>query len=198
MDLVLRLMAGAGIAIPCGLSAYLPLLVLSVAGVGHKTTLYAPFDFLASWPAVAIIALLVGFDLFADKLPGMQRTNNAISQVLRPLAGGLVSAAIISPDLLHPVISFVYGAVLAGIMHLIKSSLRPALASGGSLARLFEPLVSIAEDGLAVVLAVLALVVPIIAAPFALFLLVGAWFWQFGLRRSRKPEQVAPGQAGKA
>lgn len=191
MDLVVRLLAGAGLAVPSGLSAYLPLLVLSVAGAAKRTTVYAPFDFLATWPAVAVLALLVGFDLFADKLPNMQRTNNFISQFLRPVAGGLACAAVISPDLLNPIVSFIYGAVLALAMHFVKINLRPALANGGQLARLFEPLVSIGEDGLAIVLAVLALAAPVVAGPVALLLLVGAWFWQFSLRRNQKPEQVA-------
>ncbi|MEI6045796.1 MAG: DUF4126 domain-containing protein, partial [Chloroflexota bacterium] len=122
MDLVLRLLAGGGLALPCGISAYLPLLVLGVAGVGKKITLSAPVDFLASWPAVAVLALLVGFDLFADKMPDFQPTNRIISQITRPLAGGLGCAALISPDLLFPALSFVIGALLAEAMHVVKSN----------------------------------------------------------------------------
>jgi hypothetical protein len=185
LDLVVRLLAGAGLALPCGLSAYIPLLVLGVAGVGKKTTVYAPFDFVATWPFIAVIALLVGIDVFLDKLPSVQRFNNLLNQVTRPLAGGIACAAVISPDLLSPVISFIIGAVLAEAMHLMKTGLRPALANSGQMARIFEPLISVGEDGLAVVLAILALALPVAAGPIAILVLIGGWLWVTSLRRKQ-------------
>lgn len=190
MDLVVRLMAGAAIALPCGLSAYLPLLVLSVAGLGKKVTLYAPFDFLGTWPVLLVIALLLGLDIFLDKLPNMQRYNVPFSRVMRPLAGGLGFAALVSPDLLFPGISFVLGAVLAEIMRMTKSNLRGGMLNSSRNLRLFEPFIATALDGVAVVLAILALAAPIAAFPLALLVLAGLWFWQSVLRRNPQRQEV--------
>jgi len=182
----MKLLAGGGLALACGLSAFLPLLVLSVAGVGNKIKLYAPFDFLASWPAVGILAILVGFDIFADKMTTFQATNRNLSQITRPLAGGLACAAVVPSDLLFPAISFVIGMVLAGAMHLMKSNLRPAFSQSSPTARMFEPLISIGEDGLSAVLAVISLLVPVIGAPLGLLVLGGGWWWQTNLRRKQR------------
>ncbi len=186
MEFVLSLAAGSALALPCGLSPFLPLLVLAVAGLGRKTDIYSPFDLLATGPGIAVIALLVGYDIFADKMQGLQGRNNLVGYITRPLGGGIAAAAVIPPTLVFPGISFLLGAGLALAMHLVKIKLRPALAASGSLASVLEPLVSMGEDLLSVVLAVLALAIPLFAAPLGLLVMAGGWGWQLSLRRKKR------------
>jgi hypothetical protein len=46
--LFLNLLAGCGFAIPSGLSAFIPLLIMSVLSNRHKLEIYGPFAWLSS------------------------------------------------------------------------------------------------------------------------------------------------------
>lgn len=173
--MVLKLLAGAGLAIPSGLNAFLPLLLMSVLAKGNKLTLHSPFDFLASWPAIVGLALLVGIEVLLNKLPQVERLDNALNLILQPLAGGLAFAAVVPPSDLPQGVSFLMGVALAEAMHLVRQDLQPALLAS-EMATLLKPVISLFQDGLAFLLALLAVFVPIVGGPLAILLLVVSYF----------------------
>lgn len=183
MNLVVNLLAGAALAIPCGLNAYLPLLLLSGLARVHRATVYAPFDFLATWPAVLVFAVLVGVEVLLSKLPGIARLQNALNLVIQPFAGGLAFAAIVPPDKMPQAVAFIIGVALAEAMHLVQSDLHPALVASSETWRMFEPVISLMQDGIAFMLALLAIFVPVVGGPLAILLLVFAYFSTSRLKR---------------
>ncbi len=183
MELLVKLLAGAGLAIPCGLSPYLPLLVLSIVGVGGKTNLAGPFGFVGTVPVLIILAILVGLDIFADKFPRFQQPYTLANYLIRPVTGALAFGAVMPTSQLEAVFSVVLGAGLALVTYLVKNNLRPALVSRNRMARIFEPLISFGEDLLAVILALVTLGVAVLGGVLSLLLLAAMIGWLVSVRR---------------
>lgn len=184
MSLIVSFLAGVGLAIPCGLNAYLPLLLLSgLARVHHTTTVNSPFDFLATWPAVIILALLVGVEVSLSKLPSITRLHNTFNLIVQPLAGGIAFAAVTNPDKMPQVLGFVIGVALAAAMHLVQNDLHPALVASSKTWQMFEPVISLLQDGIAFMLALLTLFVPVVGGSLAILALVFAYFSTSRLKR---------------
>ncbi len=184
MDLVVKLLAGAGLAIPAGLNPFIPLLVLSIAGMGGKIILYSPFDVLGSWPVIGVLAVLVGVDIFVDKLPQFEKLYANVNYVLRPLAGALAFAAVVPPDQFPTGLSFLLGLILAGVTFWVKLNLRPAILTRSKAGVVLQPLISVAEDGIASFLAIFSVLLPVVGGPLSILVLLSMVWWWSSLRRS--------------
>jgi hypothetical protein len=181
--LFLNLLAGCGFAIPSGLSAFIPLLIMSVLSNRHKLEIYGPFAWLSSWPTMLILALLVGAEVLLNKMPRMENLVNILNSVLQPLAGGLAFAVVVPPEYLPQVVTFLIGAGLARLMFLVRTGLIPLLTYSSQTAKMYAPLFTLLQEGLAFTLALLAVFVPVVAGPVALLLLAWAYFSSLRLKR---------------
>ena len=177
------LLSGIGLAAPAGLNAYLPMLVLSLAArFSDSVTLERPFDLLESNWAIGVIVLLLTVEVVVDKVPGLDHANDLLQSVVRPAAGAVLAMAATSDaGAINPVLAMVLGLLTAGAVHTAKATTRPAItvATGG----LGNPLVSMAEDVIAVVTAIVAVFLPILVL---LFLLLFAGFVVWAVRRMRR------------
>lgn len=175
-------LTGFGLSAPAGLNAYLPLLVAAVAA--RFTTvvhLQQPFGFLASWWSIIIFAGLVGIELVVDKIPGIDTVNDMVQTPIRLAAGGILLAAFSNPiSDFNVVLAVAVGVLLAGAVHAVKATSRPIItASTGGLG---NPFVSLFEDAMAGLAAVLAIVVPILAVALIVAIMT-VMYW--GVRRVR-------------
>ncbi len=181
------ILTGLTLAAPAGLNAYIPLLVLGLAGRFGVIELTGPYTFLTEWWMLGIMAVLLAIEVVADKVPAVDTVNDTIQTIVRPVAGGLLAVSAAGVVKAPAVVLFVAGVLLAGSVHAAKASARPALnvASGGAGA----PVVSVLEDVVSFVLSVLAILVPVLAAiGIAIMLFL---FWRLARRliiaaRSRK------------
>ncbi len=190
MDLIIKLLGGVGLAAACGLSPYLPLLILSVAAKGKLITLTSEFSFLNRWAAILILAGLMSLELVADKIPQIQKFHLTLNQIIVPIAGGIAFAATVPGDQIPIVMGFLIGAVAAEIMFLVKNRLRSAIVSIGQTAKLFEPLISIGQDILAVFLAIIALLVPLVGGLLAIGIIALGFWGESNLKRRQSPAKV--------
>lgn len=179
----LKLLAGFGLSIPSGLNAFLPLLLMAVLAKSHKLTIFAPFNFLANWTAIIVLALLVGLEIFLDKLPQIARLHSNINLLLRPIAGGIAFAAVMPPDQLPQGVSFLIGAALAEAMHLITHDVRPAIANSSETAKMFEPMISLLQDGVAFMLALITIFLPVVGGPLAILVLIFSYVSSLRLKK---------------
>jgi hypothetical protein len=185
-------LTGLGLAAPAGLNAYLPLLIAALVDrFSNRIDLDRPYDFLGSNWGIAILTLLVTFEVVVDKIPGADHINDLIQSIIRPAAGAfLMMAANSDGGHLNPVGAMFIGLILAGAVHAAKATARPAvtISTGG----LGNPVVSIVEDFLCVITCVTAVLIPLIVPLFliaiALVLLVGYRL----LFRRREPAQQRP------
>jgi hypothetical protein len=169
---VLEVLTGTGLAIAAGLNAYVPLLLLGLAGrFLDAVALPEAWMWLSSDWVLIGLALLLVIELVADKFPVVDTINDLLQSIVRPAAGGIVfgsgsaaqTLAIAEPDEFFASqqwVPIVVGAVIALLVHLTKMAARPAanaLTAGAA-----APVLSLTEDLGAVLLSVLALVLPVL------------------------------------
>ena len=116
------ILTGAGLAMPAGLNAYIPLLVLALADrATDRLTLHAPYDAISSNIGIALLVLLLSIEIAVDKVPGIDHVNDLIQTVVRPAAGVLVALASTSGVVsISPAIMVLIGLVLAGSVHAVN------------------------------------------------------------------------------
>lgn len=188
MEAIGGVLSAFGLAASAGLNAYVPLLLVAlIARFTDWIQLGAEWDPLTSWPVIIVIVVLGTVEFFADKAPAVNHLNDAIQTFIRPAAGAILFAAStnVVTDI-HPVVAMIAGLLVAGGVHLAKSAaVRPAvsLTTGGA----GNVPASIAEDIVATLLSILAILVPIaVAAVIILFTTTVIWLlWRRARREAR-------------
>lgn len=189
MDALFGIMSAFGLSASAGLNAYIPLLVVGV--IAHYTDwikLSPPYDLLANPWILIVIGLLLIVEMLADKVPAVNHVNDIIQTIFRPAAGAIVFAA--SAHVMtgvHPLLALACGLLVAGSVHTVKSAaIRPAVtATTGGTANV--P-VSLAEDGVATVLSITSIVIPVLVVVLLVVLIAMTiwWFWRRAIQK-RQP-----------
>ena len=184
MDALLNVFTAFGLSSSAGLNAYLPLLLVALlARYTNLITLNPPWDLLTSGWVIGLLTVLLLIEMFVDKVPAVDTANDVIQTVMRPAAGAVLfaaSAGVVGE--IHPVLALACGLLVAGGVHAVKATVRPVVtATTGGLG---NPVVSFAEDVLAFIVAILAILAPIVGV----LLLIALVTW-FVRRRSRRREQ---------
>ena len=167
-----EVLTGTGLAVAAGLNAYIPLLVLGLAGrFLDFVDLPAQWQWLSNPWVLVILGVLLVIEIVADKIPVVDSINDWIQLFVRPVAGGIAfgtgsssgTAVVTDPAPFFTSNAWVpiaIGILLALATHIGKAVSRPALnvATVGAAA----PVVSTAEDFGSVLLSVLALLLPVL------------------------------------
>lgn len=168
----MEFLTGTGLAVAAGLNAYIPLLILGLAGrFLDFVQLPANWAWLENPWVLGILGVLLVIEIIADKIPVVDSINDWLQTIVRPVAGGIAfgtgsasgTAVVTDPESFFTSGSWVpiaIGVVLALGTHLTKMAARPALnaVTAGAAA----PAVSTAEDFGSVVLSFLALLIPVL------------------------------------
>jgi len=186
MELLTGILSAFGLSASAGLNAYIPLLVIGVTA--HFTDLIhlsSPWDTLADPWILILLGILVIIEMLADKIPAINHINDLLQTIVRPAAGAIVFAASahVFSDI-HPALALGCGLLIAGSVHVVKAAaVRPAVtATTGGAANI--P-VSIAEDILATVTSLLAVLIPVLVGVF-LLLLIAVLIWWFNKRANKQ------------
>jgi len=171
--LATQLAMGFALAATVGLRTFLPLLAAGLLARFGYVDLGDHFEWMARTPALIVFGSAVVFEVLADKVPGLDHALHVVESFVKPVAGTLVAAAMLTN--LDPttavVLGLIGGGTIAGAVHVAKGTTRAAstVLTGG----LGNPVLSIFDDVLAVGGIILAIVAPIVAALIVLFLVVG-------------------------
>lgn len=183
------ILTGFGLASAAGLNAYIPLLLLGVAGRLGYADLGAPYNVLSSNVGLAVLAVLLVIELLADKVPGVDHVNDVINTIVRPAAGGLLFLTSTGTGQLDPTLAALLGLLTAGSVHVTKAGFRPLVtATTGGVG---NPIVSVVEDVLALVATVLAIFAPLLVALFLIVLFIGVVVCWRRLRARRARRRAA-------
>jgi len=180
ITLIATIAAGTSLAAVAGLRAFLPLFVIGIAARNDLLPVSERFAWLESTPALVLFGLAVVFELLADKIPAVDHVFDAIGVVVKPIAG-MASVAAVAADMdpmWRTVIALLVGGSVAGSVHIVKAKARlgSSLGTGG----LANPIVSLFEDAVAVIGAILAVLAPLVAL---VLLIVAGWLVVKALRR---------------
>ena len=180
MELLLGIFTAFGLSASAGLNAYIPLLVVGVIAHYFPNTLNlaTPFDLLANPWILILLGVLVIIEMIADKVPAVNHINDLIQTIIRPVAGAIAFAASanVITDI-NPVLALACGLLVAGSVHTVKAAaVRPAVTA--TTAGAGNVPVSIAEDILATITSILAVIIPLIAGTLLIiFLVLVLWWW---------------------
>ena len=162
-DFLPSLALGVALAACAGLRAFLPLFLTGLLARAGWLDLGPSFEFLGSTKALVLFGLATVVEVLGDKIPAIDHALDALGTPLRPAAGALLAASVIgvvSDPLTALALGTAVGAPAALVPHAAKSALRAASSTlTGGLA---NPVLSLIEDGLALVLFALAVLVPLV------------------------------------
>jgi len=176
----LAVFAGIVIAAACGLRAFLPLLVLGLAARAGFVELDPRAGWLAGNLALIALGAATVIEIAADKIPVVDHALDAVATLIRPAAAWLGASALFHdwPAPWGPLVAFTLAALALGV-HAAKAKLRlgtTAVTLGHG-----NPVVSALEDVAAFVMALLAVVVPVVAVGLVILIAVSL------LRRRPRP-----------
>lgn len=161
---VLPALLGLGLASATGLRTFLPLLMLALAA---KFELFGirlndQMDWLGSWPAISALAVAAVAEFAGDKIPAVDHALNAVGYVTRPVAGAVAAGSVfwgVDPAT-AAVAGIIVGAPTALAFNAAQTGVR--VGSTATTGGLGNPVVSLIEDALAMLMVVVAFLAPII------------------------------------
>ena len=152
-----------GLSASAGLNAYIPLLIVALLGrFTQLIHLKPPFDALTNVWVMILLFILVLIEALVDKIPAVDTINNIFQTFVRPAAGAILFAA--SSNLvsgIHPVLALICGILVAGTVHVSKSTARPLITMATAGAG--NPVVSAAEDVVSALVSLLSILIPALA-----------------------------------
>ncbi len=188
MEGLLNLASAFGLSTSAGLNAYIPMLTVALlARFTRLIQLEAPWNTLTHWWVIVLLVILLAVEELADKIPAVDSVNDVIQTLIRPTAGAILFAANTQTAVhMHPVLAMTCGVILAGSVHVVKSSARPVVTA--TTAGVGNPIVSTIEDFIAALMSFIAVIFPYLIVLW--ILLLGGMILMVMRWRRRRREAV--------
>ena len=172
VSLLWQIAMGVSLAACAGLRAFLPLLVVGVAGKFDLIPLTRHFEWLETWPALTVFGVALVVEILGDKFPAVDNFLDAMQSFVKPVAGTILMARVLTElsPLQATVLGLVAGGASAGAVHVGKAKLR--LASTLTTAGSANPVLSVIEDLGAFLGSIAAIVVPLLMLCLLILLVV--------------------------
>lgn len=158
--------AGIALAACAGLRAFLPLLVVGIAGRFAGYELSEGYRWLATDGALVTFGIAVVAETLADKVPVLDHALDTVGMVVKPAVGTMVAAAMFVklPPFAATLLGLAVGGTVATSVGLAKAKLR--VVSSLTTGTVLNPVLSFFEDLVATVIAGVALIAPFLALTF--------------------------------
>lgn len=186
-ETLLSVAAGLGLSAACGFRVFVPLLVMSVAGMSGHLTLSGEFAWIASYPALVAFAVATVLEVAGNAVPAVGSTLNALATPAAMVAGSVATAACVTElsPFLKWTLAIIAGGGSAGVVQLASVALR--MPAHAVLPGAADPGVSVGEAGGSLLLSVFSVVLPLLALVLALVtLILSVWFTRGLWRRWRR------------
>ena len=175
METLLAIFVGIGLAAACGFRIFVPLLVMSVASLSGQLTLSPEFAWIGTYPALAAFAIATIFEIAAYYVPWLDNLLDTVAVPAATVAGTIVMASAVSDmsPFLKWGLAVIVGGGVAGTVQGFTAITR--IASTATTGGLGNSVVSTAEAGGSLIMSILALAVPVLAAILVLAILIVAF-----------------------
>jgi hypothetical protein len=172
METLLSICLGLGLSAACGFRVFIPLLAMSVASLSGHMTLSQGFEWIGTYPAFLAFAAASVFEITAYYIPWVDNLMDAIAGPTAVAAGILVAASgmLHMDPLLKWSLAIIAGGGTAALFHGSTAVARAAstVLTGG----IGNHAVATAELGIASVLSILAITLPLLGIIVAVALLI--------------------------
>lgn len=195
-DLLIDVLLAISLSAASGFRVFVPLLALSVAAVFGHVELPANFDWLENPQALALFAIATLLEIIGYSIPWFDHVLDILATPAAILSGTIVAASV-APEL-DPLVKWTLAIVAGGgtagitkgLMNLLRGT--STAASGG----LTNPIFAAVELGIAIVLSVLAITVPVITGVLVIggfgFAIYKPWHLFAKLQNRQKDSQLNP------
>jgi hypothetical protein len=196
METLLSMCVGIGLSAACGFRVFVPLLVMSLASHTGHLTLSPGFEWIGTAPALVAFALATCLEIAGYYVPWVDNLLDSIATPAAVVAGIIVTASAVSgmSPFLKWALAVIAGGGVAATVHVATGITRGA--SSLTTAGLGNPLVATLEVGGAMILSLLAIVLPVLAGLVVLGILALAAKRVFGRQRRYTPPVPASEQSG--
>ncbi len=186
MEITLSILLGVGLSAAMGLRVFVPALVASLAAQQGWVSPGEGFEWLGTWPAVAIFGVATVVEIGAYYIPWIDNALDAIAGPGAVLAGGLMATSMIDidNDAFRWILGLIAGGTSAGLVQGGSTLLRAA--STATTGGLGNPVVSTGEAVGAFSLSALSVVAAPVAVVMVLVLGFLAWRRVRQWRRGRR------------
>jgi hypothetical protein len=154
---------GLALAAAAGFRVFVPLLILSLAARGGWVELSPSFDWLSTTAASVALATATVLEIAAYYIPFFDNMLDTLAAPVAVLAGIVASASVLTdlPPWLQYSIAVIGAGGTAGVVHASTSLLR--LKSSAATAGLGNPILATVELAGSVLIALLAVLAPLLA-----------------------------------
>ncbi|MBI1371231.1 MAG: DUF4126 family protein [Phycisphaera sp.] len=177
MDLLFSLCIGVGLAAACGFRVFVPLLVMATAANTGHLELSESFQWIGSPGAIAAFGAATVLEIGGYYVPWIDHLLDTIATPAAVIAGTLATGAMVHDmdPLLKWAVAIIAGGGVAGTVQAGSVVVRGAstMFTGG----LGNPVVSTVEAGGSILLAIMAVVVPVLAVAVLFTVMI------FGVRK---------------
>ncbi len=196
MEVALSVLMGLALAAAAGFRVFVPMLAVSIAASANWLKLDPQLAWMGTTPALICLGVATGAEIIAYKVPWVDNALDVIASPAAVIAGTIVAASqfgFVGPggEMLKWGAALVAGGGIAGVVQLATVSAR--LLSLGTTGGAANPLVGFFESSAAVMLSVLAILIPIAAGLFLLALVGAAIVVIVHIRRRRQPRVAVAG-----
>jgi hypothetical protein len=185
LDFLLPAALGIGLAAATGFRVFVPLLVMGLAARGGYIPLGESFAWVATTPALVMLAIAALVEIAAYYVPGLDNLLDSLATPAAIIAGIAVSAAVMTdlPPMLKWTLAIIAGGGAAAITQGATTALRggSTVMTGG----LANWALATGELLGAVGLALLAIAAPLLALGVAILLCIA--LFRLGRRLLRRP-----------
>jgi hypothetical protein len=191
MQYVMGLMIGIGLSAACGFRVFVPLLVMSIATLSGHMTLAPGFEWIGSYPALLAFAVATLLEVGAYFIPWLDNVLDAAASPAAVVAAAVLTASQLgdASPLVRWSLAIIAGGGVCGVIQ--TGTVAARAVSTGTTGGVGNHVLSSTELGLSLLMSILAIVVPVLAALVVVGLLcVSVWkITQWMMRR--KPSVTA-------
>ncbi len=187
-DQIAALCLGLGLASACGFRAFLPPLIVGIFSRAELLTLGESWQWFSSDWAIALFATAGLFEICAYFIPWLDNVLDTIATPSAIIAGTILTCA--SLDGINPplqwILALIAGVGLTGSVQLSTVLIRglSTVTTGG----IGNPIVTLLEDCMSILLTILATFLPIIAVVITVIMFLFMRQFIKRLRRKKKLE----------
>lgn len=171
MEIFLSVCLGIGLSAACGFRIFVPFLIMSIASRSGHVALSSGFEWIGTYPALIVFATAAALEIGAYYIPWVDNIMDMIAAPAAVIAGTLAAASSFTDmnPLLAWSLSLIAGGGTAAVFHVSTAVLRgtSTSATGG----LGNHAVATAELGIASVLSLMAVLMPVLSGIVILILL---------------------------